>query len=234
VWHGWHSISAKTHLVRGSMPCSLVSSAGGASVGEVGCLGIAVGPGTSVGPGDQCEFRGPVWVPATGDQCMRASRQHGSGHHVEQPGRCGSSGVAHGPWIDRERGRKSPTGRRCTFWPRGSGSISAQGGVDPSRISVPVCTEISEKDCARSRKPAFRDNGAWQRILRGRKVFTEAQLTGYPESEERFAWRVARLSRRRVGMEEEVVFGNYGSWRAEDWYKGLAPARCRYFSPQLT
>jgi hypothetical protein len=24
-------------------------------------------------------------------------------------------------------------------------------------------------------------------------------------------------------MEEKVVFGNYGSWRAKDWYKGLAP-----------
>jgi hypothetical protein len=120
------------------------------------------------------------------------------------------------------------------FWPRGSGSISAQSGVDPSKISAPVCTEISEKICARSRKPAYRDKGAWQRTLRGRNIFTEAQLTECSESEERFARSVARLSRRRVGMEEKVVFGNYGSRRAEDWYKGLARARCRYFSPQFT
>jgi hypothetical protein len=134
VWHGWHSISAKTHLVSGSLPCSLVSSAGGASAGEVGCLGIAVGPGTSVGPGDQCGSWGPVWVPATGDQCVRASRQHGSGHHVEQLGRCGSSGVVHGPWIGRERERKSPTGRRCVLATRVGKHISTGWCVRKYRI----------------------------------------------------------------------------------------------------
>jgi hypothetical protein len=129
VWRGWHSISAKTHLVRGSMPCSLVSSAEGAFAGEVGCLGIAVGPG-------------PVWVPATGDQCVRASRQHGSGHPVEQLGRCGSNGVVHGPWIDRERGRKSPTGRRCVLATRVGKHIST-GWCGPFEdISASVCGDL--------------------------------------------------------------------------------------------
>jgi hypothetical protein len=60
-----------------------------------------------------------------------------------------------------------------------------------------VGTEISEKKCARSRKPASRDKGAWRRFHRGGKVFTEAQFTGYPESEKRFARSMEGWSRRR-------------------------------------
>jgi hypothetical protein len=201
VWRGWHSISAKTHLVRGSMPCSLVSSAEGASAGEVGCLGIAVGPGASAGSGDQCEFRGPVWVPATGDQRMRARRQRGSGHHVEQLGRCGSSGVVHGPWIDRERGRKSPTGRRCVLATRVGKHLSTGRCVWRSRI-------MSRKSYARSRKPASRDKGAWRKVRRGRKVFIEAQLTECLESGEKICMEVWQDSRGEgMGMEEMVVLG---------------------------
>jgi hypothetical protein len=84
-------------------------------------------------------------------------------------------------------------------WPQGSGSISAQGGVDPPWISAPVCAEISEKICARSRRPAFRDKGAWQRILRGRKVFTEAQLTECSESEEKICTERGKIVAEKSG-----------------------------------
>jgi hypothetical protein len=116
---------------------------------------------------------------------------------VEQLSSCGSGG----PSIDRERGRESPTGRRCTFWPREIGKHLSTGWCGPFEDISASGTEISEKICACSRRPASRDKGAWQRILRGRKVFTEAQLTECSESEERFARSVARLSRQRCGHE---------------------------------
>jgi hypothetical protein len=148
------------------MPGSLVSSAGGASVGEVGCRGIAVGPGTSVGPGDQCGSWGPVWVPATG-QCMRASRQHGSGHHVEQLGRCGSSGVVHGPWIDRERGRKSPTGRRCVLATRVGKHISTGWCARKSQRRVAHVLESPRSEIRARQRESFAEG----------KVSTEVQPT---------------------------------------------------------
>jgi hypothetical protein len=96
-----------------------------------------------------------------------------------------------------------------------------------------VGTEISEKKCARSRKPASRDKGAWRRFHRGGKVFTEAQSQDSRSLRKDLhgAWKDGREE--GVSMEEKVVLG-FWTWRAEDWYKGLALARCRYFSPQLT
>jgi hypothetical protein len=93
----------------------------------------------------------------------------------------------------------SPRPADGVFWPRGWGSISAQGGVDPSKISAPGCTEISEKTCARSRKPAYRDKGAWQRTLRGRKVFTKPQLTQCLESEEKICTERGKIVAEKSG-----------------------------------
>jgi hypothetical protein len=143
-----------------------------ASAGEVGCLGIAVGPGTSVGPGDQCGSRG--------DQCgcpghrrpvyARVSRQHGSGHLVEQLGRCGSSGVVHGPWIDRERGRESPTGRRCVLATRVGKHFSTGWCVRKSRM-------VSGKEWSALESPRSEIRARQRESFAERKVFTEVQHT---------------------------------------------------------
>jgi hypothetical protein len=73
-----------------------------------------------------------------------------------------------------------------------------------------VCTEISKKSCARSRKSASRDKSVWREVRRGRKVFTEAQLTECSESEKRFAGSMERLSRSKSGKEERLSLGIMG------------------------
>jgi hypothetical protein len=137
---------------------------------------------------------------------------------VEQLSRCGSGE----PSIDRERGRESPTGRRC---------VATRVGKD---ISTGWCAESREgvAHVLESARPEIR--------ARGEKSVTEEMFSPRLSSRNvrslrkdlHGVWKDCRGG--RVDMEEKVVFGNYGSWGAEDWYKGLAPARCRDFSPQLT
>jgi hypothetical protein len=89
-----------------------------------------------------------------------------------------------------------------------------------------VCAHVLE-----SPRPEIRARG--EDPSREEKFFTEAQLTECSESEEkirtqRFArkglhevWKDCR--RKEVSVKERFL-GGYGSWRAEDWYKGLALA----------
>jgi hypothetical protein len=109
--------------------------------------------------------------------------------------------------------------------PRPADQWSGHEGWEAYQHKV-VCTEISEKSCACSRKSAFRDKGAATRILRGRKSFHQGSVHGIARNlvkDLHGGWKDCRG--KEVSVKERFL-GGYGSWRAEDWYKGLAPACC--------
>jgi hypothetical protein len=169
--------------------------------------------GTSVSSGDQCGSR-----PPETSVCARV------GNVV--PATMWSSWVGAGPveW-SMDPGltasvEGSPRPADGVFWPRGSGSISAHGGVYGNLGWCPG------KSCARSRSPRSEIRARGEDSFAEGKVFTKVKFTeshGIGRrivAERKWAWKGGFL-------------GGYGSWRAEDWYKGLAPACC-IFSLQHT